>query len=331
MSIPDVSVVMSVRNRSALLLDCLRGLADQTLPRHRFELLLVDNMSSEDLLAVAERGRREFGLNVRYTRTTADNGPAPARNLGVSLAVGRIIAFTDSDCRPSPNWLASGLAEFADPAVALVTGPVLPKPGQPITLTSKITFITHNEHPTFPTANAFYRRTVFESFGGFDISLSFRDPFDRSTECSDTDFAWRVIKAGHARRFASDAVIYHEVEELGVWRWMIEPTRLFVLPALIRRHPELRAELLHCRIFFHYSSWLLYVGIVCLVAGALLWPWILLALPLLLLARGVQRTGSFNPLVLARFSARVLIELPRIVLLDLSLIYGSVRFGALVL
>jgi hypothetical protein len=52
---------------------------------------------------------------------------------------------------------------------------------------------------------------------------------------------------------------------------------------------------------------------------------------LLLLARGVQRTGSFNPLVLARFSARVLIELPRIVLLDLSLIYGSVRFGALVL
>ncbi|MEJ0017332.1 MAG: glycosyltransferase [Acetobacteraceae bacterium] len=327
----DVSVVISAKNRSVLLWDCFQGLAAQTIGKDRFEVVLIDNVSSEDLGAVAERARGELGLSIRTARTERDRGPAPARNLGVTMAAAPIIAFTDSDCRPHPEWLAIGVAVFADPAIALATGPVQPKPGQQATLTSKLTFKTDAEHPTFPTANAFYRRAVFLGFGGFDASLSFRDPFDRATECADTDLAWRIIEAGHARRFLPNALVYHEIEDQGLMMWLLEPTRLFVLPELVRRHPVLRRELLTAGVFFYPQSWLIYVGMVVGIVALVMWPWLLLLLPVLLLARGIMRTGSVDPVGLLRFTARTLIHMPRMMLMNLCLLYGSVRFRCLVL
>ena len=58
-------------------------------------------------LAPVVEEARSMGLDIRMVRTAVDRGPAPARNLGVSLARGDIIAFTDSDCRPTPDWLAA--------------------------------------------------------------------------------------------------------------------------------------------------------------------------------------------------------------------------------
>ena len=328
---PLVSVVISVKNRAQMLWDCFGGLAAQTLPRDRFEVVVIDNCSSEDLAPVMQRARDELGLDLRSTRTAVDKGPAPARNLGVSMARGEIIAFTDSDCRPTPGWLALGAAAMATPEVALVSGPVLPKPEQTATLTSKLSFVTTTEHPTFPTANLFMRKRVFEQHGGFDVSLSFRDPFDRATECADTDLAWRVIKSGLQRRFLPDAVMLHEIEQQGVWFWLLEGTRLFLVPELVRRHPELRSQLLTAGLFFYPPALLIYVALALVVGAALLQPWLLAAVPLLLLARGVQRTRSLNPLALARFCGRTLLHLPRMLVMSLSLIYGSIRFRSLVL
>src|SRR4051812_24691460 len=113
---PDVSVVITVKNRSRMLLDCMRGLAAQSLAFDRFEVVLVDNCSSEDLSVVVAKART-MGLDICMTRTAVDRGPAPARNLGVSLSRGRVIAFTDSDCRPTPDWLAASLPHFDNPTV----------------------------------------------------------------------------------------------------------------------------------------------------------------------------------------------------------------------
>jgi glycosyltransferase involved in cell wall biosynthesis len=324
-------VVISVKNRSEMLWDCFQGLAAQGYPKDRFEVVLIDNCSSEDLNPVVDRARRELGLSFQTRRTDVDKGPAPARNLGVSMARGEIIAFTDSDCRPTPGWIALGAAEFARAEVALVSGPVLPKPEQTATLTSKLSFVTPTEHPTFPTANLFVRKSVFEAHHGFDVTLSFRDPFDRATECADTDLAWRIIKAGHERRFLPDAVMLHEIERQGVWFWMLEGTRLFLVPELVRRHPELRSQLLTANLFFYPPALLIYVGIAVIIAAALVQPWLLAALPVLLLARGVQRTRSVNPMALLRFCGRTLLHLPRMLVMSLALIYGSIRFRSLVL
>lgn len=328
---PEVSVVISVQNRSAMLMDCFRGLGAQTLAKDRFEVVVIDNCSTENLQLVMDEARAALGLDIRSARTAQDRGPAPARNRGVDMARGAIIAFTDSDCRPVPQWLAAGLAEFSAPEVGLVSGPVLPKPEQSASFTSKVTFITAVEHPTFPTANLMLRRDAFLALGGFDTSLSFRDPLNRATECADTDLAWRIIKSGHQRRFVPQAVMHHELETQGMLLWLLEPTRLFLLPALVRRHPELRKALLTAGVLFYPPGVLLYAGL--LVIGLVAWwqPMLLLALPVLLLLRAIYRTRSANPLVLLAFCARAPLHAAKLMVMNLALLYGSVRFRSLVL
>lgn len=327
---PEVSVVVSVKNRAAMMGDCIAGLLAQSLDRARFELILVDNVSTEDLRAVADAARCA-GLNVTYLRTERDGGPAPARNQGVARARGRIIAFTDSDCRPTPGWLASGLATFDDPKIGLVSGPVLPKPEQTIRPTTKITFITREEHPTFPTANLFVRRETFLALGGFDTSLSFRDPLDRATEGADTDLAWRVIKTGATRRFLPEAVMHHELEEQGWMLWLLEPTRLFILPALVRRHPELRQQLLLFGLIFEWRALIATSALLLTAVLMFWWPWVL-ALPVVAaLGRAVWRRGTAAPTAILAQMGVTVMHLPRLVLVSMALLYGSIRFRSLVL
>jgi glycosyltransferase involved in cell wall biosynthesis len=324
------SVVISCKNRTEMLRDCMRGLAEQTIGLDRFEVVLIDNCSTEDLGVVAAEARA-MGLTLRMARTERDGGPAPARNIGVSMASAPIIAFTDSDCRATPDWLAAALPHFDDPRLGLLGGPVLPKPGQEIALTTKQSFVSAAENPTWPTANLFMRRDVFLAHGGFDPSLSFFDLFDRATECADTDLAWRVIKSGWGKAFEPRAVIHHELERQTLWQWIIEPSRLIVLPELVRRHPELRRDLLVGGYVFYPVSKLLYVAVPA--AALFLWhaPWLLLLLPVALVLRGIQRTGGVNPAALARHALRVLANLPRLAVLNLTLLYGSIRFRSLVI
>lgn len=328
---PDVSVVISCKNRQAMLWDCFLGLGEQTLPRDRFEIVLVDDVSTDDLAALAERARRDLGLDMTCTRMDSGHGPAPARNRGVALARAPVIAFTDSDCRPEPGWLEAGIAPFADPTVALVGGPVLPKQGQPVHVTSKVTFTVTKEHPTFPTANAFYRRAVFLGSGGFDTRLSFADPFGRATECADTDLAWRIIKAGHARRFVPEAVMRHEIERLSVFNWIIEPTRIFALPELVRRHPELRRELLTWGIFFYPWGTIRVAVILAWLVACLVQPWLLLLAPIGLAAIALRprREGiGGDP---GQRLLKAVGDILRMFTLTFALLYGSLRFRSLVL
>ncbi|MCC6718793.1 MAG: glycosyltransferase [Acetobacteraceae bacterium] len=325
-----VSVVIPCKNRTAMLRDCMRGLARQDLGLDRFEVVLVDNCSTEDLGVVADEARA-LGLNLRLARTPQDRGPAPARNLGVSLASAPIIAFTDSDCRPTAPWLRTALAHFADPAIAFVGGPVLAKPEQQVTLTSRITFVTPAEHPTFPTANLLMRRDLFLSHGGFDTALSFVDPWDRTTECADTDLAWRMLKSGCARSFEPRAIVEHEVETQGLLMWFCDPSRLFVLPELLRRHPELRRELLTFNLFFYFPAALLYLLLPALAVIAWYYPAALLLLPVVLLLRAIQRTRSLNPSKVGAQMVHTLAHIPRMLVMNATLIYGSIRFRNLVL
>lgn len=327
---PLATVVISCRNRSDLLRDCMAGLAAQSLGLGRFEVVLVDNRSTEDL-SVVVREAAAMGLDIRMLRTARDGGPAPARNLGVAEARAPVIAFTDSDCRPRPDWLARLLPHFEDAGVAFVGGPVLAKPGQEVGITSRLTFHTPQEHPSFPAANLAMRRDVFLAHGGFDPALSFHDPLGRATECADTDLAWRILEAGHRRAFEPGAVVEHEVESQSVGMWMAEPTRLFVLPELVRRHPQLRAQLLTLGVFFYAPSKAVYVVVPVLAWLAWTMPAALLVLPAVLVARGVQRTRSLDPRRLAAHAGRVLAHLPRMMILNATLLYGSIRFRSLVL
>jgi glycosyltransferase involved in cell wall biosynthesis len=325
-----VSVVIPAKNRAELLFECLRGLAEQSLGRDQFEVVLVDDCTPEPLEGVAERGRSELGLTIRYARTADSHGPAPARNLGASIGAAPMLAFTDSDCRPHPDWLVAGLAAFADPNVALVAGPCLPKPGQAVKLTCKDHFQI-DEHPSYPTMNVFYPRAVFDKLGGFDTSLCVRDPLGRAVESADMDLAWRVIKAGYAKRFVREAIVYHEVENLGVAKYVLEGTRYLFLPEIVRRYPQLRSELLTARIFVQPAMWMVHATFAVAILAATVQPWLLLLPPMMLLGRAVARTQSLRPGPLMWFCASACLQLPRFLVMTLALIYGSVRYRCLVL
>lgn len=324
------SVVIPTRNRSHLLRETLESLWKQTLDPKTFEIVVLDNLSTDDTAAIVREMQGRSPCALRYHLMPENRGPASSRNMGVRLARAPIIAFTDSDCAADPEWLARGLPAFRD-NIALVTGSVLDKPGQVVRFFTRTNSGVQSEHPTYPTCNAMYRRDVFLEMGGFDENLCFADLFNRVTECADTDLAWRIKKNGYASAFVREMIIYHEVDMQTPWAWMSEPFRLYVLPALVKRHPELRRLLLKARVFFSPINLLFYLAVIGPVLGAAThWSLSLLALPFVAWAALAGNT-RLTLKRLPRIPARVVLLAARQAFMCAGLIYGSARFRSVVL
>ncbi len=330
-NVPEVSVVIPTRNRSDLLVEVIESLWKQTFDPGKFEIIVTDNCSTDDTLEVARSLQERSPCAFRYHRMEEDRGPAFSRNKGVEMARGPIIAFTDSDCRADPRWLQLGVAALADQEVAFVTGSVLDKPEQPVKFFTRTNSGVTSEHASYPTCNAMYRREVFLEMGGFDGDLCFCDIFNRVNECADTDLAWRVKEKGYGNVFVPEMTIYHEVETQPWWTWMREPYRLWLAPAIVRRHPAIRDQLLIWGLFFCKENVLFYLMIMGFILGpALHWGFALLAVPFLLWAAtagGVR----LSPMGLLKMPARAALLTARQAFMCAGLIYGSVRFRALVL
>lgn len=99
---PLCSVVVPTRDRPAQLRVCLESLARLDYPRDRFEVLVVDDGGAAPLDAIVESVR----ATIDVTLLRQDwGGPAAARNFGATRARGALLAFTDDDCAPRPDWL----------------------------------------------------------------------------------------------------------------------------------------------------------------------------------------------------------------------------------
>jgi glycosyltransferase involved in cell wall biosynthesis len=182
----DVSVVIPTFNRSGDLRLCLRALLGQDFPRDRFEAIVCDDGSTEDIRAVAGEFR-EAGLEVRYFRQ-GRKGPASARNLGIRNANGAIIAMTDSDTLPDPAWLKSLYHAFrANPDAVAVEGRVY--------AANEGEFDPLGEGPTntsggvYLTCNCAYRRAALIEVGGFDETFPY-------AAYEDTELAARAQEIG---------------------------------------------------------------------------------------------------------------------------------------
>ena len=114
-------MVIPVYNDAEGLKLCLEALAKQTYPRHLTEIIVVDNGSenSKTIEEIAQKYDR-----VIYTQE-AKIGSYAARNQGISIARGEIIAFTDADCIATHNWLAKGVSNLLKTSqVGLVAGKI---------------------------------------------------------------------------------------------------------------------------------------------------------------------------------------------------------------
>lgn len=119
-----IAVIIPTRNRAGLLAAALRSLRGQTLPPDRFEVVVVDNGSTDDTSAVVEQARA-FLPNLRCVHEPRP-GLHHARHRGMNACEAEVLVFADDDIEALPTWLASVESAFADPEVAIVGGNNLP-------------------------------------------------------------------------------------------------------------------------------------------------------------------------------------------------------------
>src|ERR1041385_8126335 len=101
-----VSVIIPVWNDPERLTKCLDALRKQTYPAHSYEIIVVDNGSAVPVdRVVASYGHARVVHEQRV-------GSYAARNSGLKVARGQVIAFTDADCLPAPDWIEKGVAHL---------------------------------------------------------------------------------------------------------------------------------------------------------------------------------------------------------------------------
>jgi glycosyltransferase involved in cell wall biosynthesis len=116
---PFISVIIPAWNNPALIAKCLAAMGDQTYPRDRYEVLVVDNASTDDTAEVA----RSFSFATVLSEPTP--GSYSARNRGLAAARGDYVAFTDADCIPDRAWLAAAArAAREHPEAAILAGQI---------------------------------------------------------------------------------------------------------------------------------------------------------------------------------------------------------------
>lgn len=181
---PEVSVVVCTRNRAAYLARALESLKGQSLPAEIFEILVVDNASSDDTRAQVERAARAQS-NLVYLHEPA-LGLSQARNTGWRSAGTPLVAFLDDDAVAHPDWIEKMLRAFrkAEPAADCVGGRIEPiwEAPRPAWLTDELTApltVLLWDRPPGPLeagrwvagANMAFTRHILEELGGFSTGL----------------------------------------------------------------------------------------------------------------------------------------------------------------
>lgn len=170
---PKISVVISTRNRCESLARCLDAIAKMDAPVE-WELVIVDNGSSDDTPAVVERFATTFQKHLIYVFQPI-KGLSNARNAGCAVATGEILAFTDDDCYVDDDYLVALLHMFENHQVGYGTGRIMLYDSSDF----RVTINESTQHKEFlpgkyiapgeiKGANMAFRRSVLVQISGFD-------------------------------------------------------------------------------------------------------------------------------------------------------------------
>lgn len=198
------SVVIATHNRLNHLPQVLAAVQNQDFDGHDFELIVVDDASNDGTGDYLKSLRWERGHLVCLSQE--HKGPAAARNLGISRAVGEIVAFTDDDCLVPPDWLKQlAIGYRAFPAAGGVGGFLEAPPDllrsqavaqleffevHVIYRAGPVPYLGGFESPAGGTNNMSYRRSVLAAVAGFDEAF----PVPAG---EDADLKKRVVGRGY--------------------------------------------------------------------------------------------------------------------------------------
>ena len=197
-----VTVVIPTYNRKSMLKETIESLFCQTYPKDLYEIIVVDDGSSDETHEMIKVLSRTAPVKFRYFNQIHKR-QASARNLGIKNAKGEIVCFIDDDCIADTHWIEHLVAGYASEKVGGVGGMIL---GNSLkTLSEKYIessgYLKHENHGYYlATANASYRKEILEKVGGFDLFF---------LNAEDVDISLRVLNEGHALIYSSNAICYH--------------------------------------------------------------------------------------------------------------------------
>lgn len=217
---PFVSIVIPVYNDEQLLQTCLAALSQQTYPSDCYEIIVVDNGS--DCPECVEAVTKTYPMVRLVVETTP--GSYAARNRGIAVAMGEIIAFTDADCVPASDWLEAGVSSLSQrDNCGFVAGKIQ-------------LFLINSQHPTMvelyesiralpqqefveqhhygATANLFTTRQVIERVGKFNAKLK---------SSGDVEWGKRVYGQGYCQIYDESVLVRHPTRTS--WQELYHRTR----------------------------------------------------------------------------------------------------------
>ena len=287
----NISVVVIAKNEEKCILQCLKSLAAQDYSGEHYEVVLVDNASTDSTSQIAHDFGKQFS-NLRIVENPIP-GIAATRNAGIRAAKHDIVAFIDADCEAPTQWLSTLTNAFVEetgknPKVAAVGGPN-EMPGETTYFRRVVAVAVTNywgNHGSaqakvfgqradvdhLPTLNVMYDKQKVSEIGLFDEK--------QGNISEDVDMSHRLRGNGYKLIFEPKAVISHRWRE-DIWGWMRNMEvygkgRTWLMkkdPSHIK--PQFAAPILLLTAFV-----LALVSPLCLVAGLPQWFAFLLALPL---------------------------------------------------
>lgn len=199
---PKVSVVVCSYNGASTLRECLTSLAKLNYPD--YEVILVDDGSKDNTREIAA----DFPWATYHHQP--NRGLSVARNVGATMAKGKIVAYTDSDCIADPDWLTFLITSMQEQGVDAIGGPNIPPPSDgwiakcvaasPGGPSHVMLDDRRAEH--VPGCNMAFDREKLLEMGGFDAQ--FRAAGD------DVDIFWRWMDRGWTIGFSAGAVVWHK-------------------------------------------------------------------------------------------------------------------------
>jgi len=206
----DVSLIIATRDRCQQLARCLGSVVRIEFER-QWELIVVDNGSTDATAELTQQFRDQIGVPLRYVLEPKP-GLGNAHNAGVAVARGEILAFTDDDCYPETDFLKRVWYAFADPSVGFIAGQIklhdpADHPMTTIEITTPYTFRPGRlvRAGGFGGANMAFRRKVLAEIGGFDPLFGPGALFN----AEDVDAAARASAIGWKGEYRPEVIVRH--------------------------------------------------------------------------------------------------------------------------
>ena len=202
-----ISVIIPAHNEESSLPGLFKALAAQTYPKAQVEWIVVDNRSTDGTARVA------VASGAKIVTENSDASSDVARNAGIAHAGGMILAFTDADCRPDPDWLEALVKEIPEGADCVAAGQVIiqiDEHSSGAQIYDSMAFLNNENSVQYRkiafTANLAVPKSVAVAVGRFPT---------RSKTNGDGYFVRKCYQYGCDLVYVSEAIVRHPPRQLG--------------------------------------------------------------------------------------------------------------------